>query len=79
LQIAKDKMNSPTPEQVKQSRTDAGLTQTEAAELIYKGCRAWQQYEKGDRAMDAAYWELFLIKTKQVHNAKLTSPPCDGL
>lgn len=66
-------MQSPTSEQIKQARRDAGLTQTEAAELIYKGCRAWQQYEKCDRAMDAAYWELFLIKTKQAHNAMLRS------
>lgn len=62
-------MDNPTPEQIKQARTDADLTQTEAAEVIHKGCRAWQQYEAGDRKMDAAYWELFLIKTKQVHNA----------
>ena len=55
-------MNNPTPAQIKQSRKDAGLTQTEAALLIYKGCRAWQQYEKGDRAMDLALFELFMIK-----------------
>lgn len=54
----------PTPEQIKKARMDAGLTQTQAGELIYKSCRAWQQYEKGDREMDLAYWELFLIKTK---------------
>lgn len=56
--------NNPTPEEIKQARKDAGLTQTQAAELIYKSCRAWQQYEKGDREMDKAFFELFMIKTK---------------
>ena len=56
-------MNIPTPEQIKQARKEAGLTQTQAGILIHKSCRAWQQYEKGDREMDFAYWELFLIKT----------------
>ena len=55
-------MDNPAPEQVKQARKDAGLTQTQAADLIYKSCRAWQQYEKGDRAMDIALFELFMFK-----------------
>lgn len=57
-------MTNPTPEQIKQARKDAGLTQTQAADLIYKSCRAWQQYEKGDREMDKAFFELFTLKTK---------------
>jgi putative transcriptional regulator len=56
-------MDIPSPDKIKQARTDAGLTQTQAATLIHKRCRAWQQYEAGDRKMDLAYWELFLIKT----------------
>lgn len=55
-------MNIPTPEQIKQARKQAGLTQTAAATLIHKQLRAWQQYEAGDRKMDTAYWELFLSK-----------------
>jgi len=51
------------PAQIKESRKDAGLTQTQAAALIYKSCRAWQQWEAGDRKMDRALWELFLIKS----------------
>ena len=53
----------PSPEKIKQARTEAGLTQTQASDLIFKSCRAWQQYEKGDREMDFAYWELFLLKS----------------
>ncbi len=55
-------MNNPTPAQIKQARKDAGLTQAAAALLIYKSCRAWQQYEKGDRGMDKALFELFMSK-----------------
>ncbi len=66
-------MNNPTPEQIKKARKDAGLTQTQAADLIYKSCRAWQQYEKGDREMDKALFELFMIKavkTRHFHPNK---------
>ena len=59
-------MNNPTPEQIKQARKDAGLTQTQAAALIHKTCRCWQQYEAGDRKMDYALYELFLIKTGKI-------------
>lgn len=56
---------NPSISEIKKARKDAGLTQTQAAALIYKGCRAWQQYEAGDRQMDYALYELFLIKTGQ--------------
>ena len=59
-------MNNPTTSQIKKARKDAGLTQTAAAELIYKSCRAWQQYEKGDRTMDAAFFELFVLKLERL-------------
>lgn len=56
---------SPQPDEIKRARTDAGLTQTEAAALIHCKCRAWQQWEAGDRAMSAAHWELFRIKVRE--------------
>lgn len=55
-------MNSPTPEQIKQSRMDAGLTQTQAANLIYSKLRSWQHWEDGDRKMHPGLYELFMIK-----------------
>ena len=58
-------MKQPTPADVKSARIEAGLTQKKAAAVIHKTLLAWQRYESGDRAMDAAYWELFLIKTGQ--------------
>lgn len=59
-------MKQPTPADVKSARAAAGLTQTQAADIIYKKVLAWQRYESGDRVMDAAYYELFLIKTGQM-------------
>jgi putative transcriptional regulator len=59
-------MNKPTPEEILHARETAGLTQTQAAELIYKGLRTWQQWERGDRDMDPALFELFQIKTGQI-------------
>ena len=57
-------MNKPTKEQVRQARIDAGLTQTQAAELVHVQLRAWQRYEdKSDSTcIPLANWELFLIK-----------------
>jgi len=56
-------MSNPTPEEIKQARKDAGLTQTQAAALIDKTLSAWQRWEYGQRRMDTALFELFNIKT----------------
>ena len=63
-------MNNPTPEQIKQSRLNAGLTQAQAAAVIHKKLLAWQRYEAGDRGMDTALFELFLMKTGQMELPK---------
>lgn len=53
---------SPTPEQIRATRVDAGISQSSAAAIVYSGLRTWQQWEAGDRRMHPAMWELFLIK-----------------
>ncbi|WP_408611822.1 helix-turn-helix domain-containing protein [Chitiniphilus purpureus] len=53
------------PQQIREARHNAGLTQTQAAELVHARMRAWQEWEAGNRAMPGAAWELFLIKTGQ--------------
>lgn len=55
--------SNPTPDEIKQARTHAGLTQTQAAVLVHTTCRVWQQWEAGDRRMHPAPFELFCIKT----------------
>lgn len=56
----------PTPAEIADKRQRTGLTQPEAAELVYlsDGTR-WSEYERGVRPIEPARWELFLIKTGQ--------------
>ena len=56
---------NPTPRQIKQTRTEAGLTQQQAADMVMVTKRAWQYYEAGQREMSAAVWELFNLKINQ--------------
>lgn len=54
----------PSPDQIARARERSKMTQTQAAELIYKKWRAWDRWEKGLRKMDPALWELWQIKSK---------------
>lgn len=54
---------SPSAAQVKEARLKAGLSTEKAGALLYRTARNWQQWEAGERQMDAALWELFRIKT----------------
>jgi DNA-binding transcriptional regulator YiaG len=60
---------NPTPAEIRAARESAGLTQTEAAELIYCNLRTWQQWEHNDRRMHPAFWELFRIKSDSAKNS----------
>lgn len=55
---------NPTPEQIKQARTAAALSQTSAAHLIHSTLRTWQDWEAGKARMHPGLWELFTIKTQ---------------
>ena len=59
-------MNTPTPTEIKDARLKAGLTQTQAAELVEVGLRTWQQWEKGDRKMSKPAFALFNIKRSNI-------------
>ena len=61
----KTSSNNPTTEQVKAARAGTGLTQTQAAEVIYSTLKSWQNWEDGRRPMHPGLFELFLIKTKK--------------
>ena len=57
---------NPTASEIRSAREKAGLSQTEAAQLVYSTLRAWQNWESEDpnesRRMHPAIFELFLIK-----------------
>lgn len=55
---------NPKPDEIRAAREAAGLTQTEAAEVIYCTLRGWQEWEAGARRMHPAFWELWRIKVR---------------
>ena len=55
---------NPAPKEITEARLKAGLTQTEAGELVHASLRTWQQWEAGDRRMHPAFWELFRFKLR---------------
>lgn len=62
---------TPSPGEIRQARKAAGLTQTQAGELIHSTCRAWQKWEAEQGSNDhcgmpLANWELFLIKAGKI-------------
>jgi putative transcriptional regulator len=63
---AKGLGHNPGSEEIRAAREAAGLTQTEAAHLIYCALNSWQQWEAGTRRMHAAFWELFSLKCKRL-------------
>lgn len=59
-------MTTPTPEDIRAHREQAGLSQAAAARLALLGDKArWSEYERGIGRIDAARWELFLLLTGQ--------------
>jgi DNA (cytosine-5)-methyltransferase 1 len=53
---------NPTPEMVRDIRARLGLTQKEAARVIFCSEQSCKQWESGERRMHAAFWELFRLK-----------------
>ena len=54
--------STPLPAAIQSARAAAGLTQTQAGDLIHTSCRNWQKWESGESRMHPAFFELFLIK-----------------
>lgn len=63
-------MNNPKPSEVLELREklqeskylNITAAQDYCAKLVHTSRRAWQQWEKGDRKMHPAFWELITIK-----------------
>jgi len=70
--VIQGKTNGIRPEKVKAARTTSGLTQAEAALLVYTSIDNWQNWEQGRNVMTRAIYELFLLKTGQI---TLATPP----
>lgn len=61
---------APTGDQIQARRLAYGLTQPEAAALVYKESLSWSRYERGLRHIDLAVWELFCLKTSKMKPKK---------
>jgi len=67
---------NPLPATIKRGRELAGLTQAQAAALLFTSARVWAQWESetatvSHRRLHPAFWELFLIKTGLIDNPEL--------
>ena len=60
-----EQMSHPTPNEVKQARLNAGLTQQSAADTVHVSIKTWQKWEAGTHPISGSAWELFKIKTKR--------------
>lgn len=56
---------NPRPAEISAAREKVGLSQKDAARMIYCAAGAWENWEQGLRAMHPAFFELFLLKTGQ--------------
>ena len=57
---------NPTPQQILKARKDAGLTQRQAGDLLYKDTNTWAKWEQGINRMAQSDWELFNLKVKKL-------------
>jgi len=67
---------NPLPATIKRGRELAGMTQAQAAALLFTSARVWAQWESetatvSHRRMHPSFWELFLIKTGLIDNPEL--------
>lgn len=63
----------PTPDEIREARNKAGLTQKQAAHLVgLKNFNSWKFYEanpstnKRTNRISKGIWELFLLKTQKM-------------
>lgn len=64
---------NPAPKEIAQAREEAELTQTQAAAIVYRSLRTWQDWESGARRMPPDTWEYWclLISAPEVRQARL--------
>ncbi|MDT7935276.1 MAG: hypothetical protein RQ833_11850 [Sphingomonadaceae bacterium] len=53
---------NPAPAEIRAAREAPGLTQEQAAAMVFSARRAWQDWEAGALRMHPAIWELLRIK-----------------
>jgi DNA-binding transcriptional regulator YiaG len=59
----RDQTPYPTPDEIIRARHAAGLTQGDAAAIVYTTDRHWSNWERGISKMPRASWQLFRLLT----------------
>lgn len=59
----RDATPHPTPEEIIKARLSVGLTQADAAAIVYTTDRHWSNWERGVSKMPRASWRLFRLLT----------------
>ena len=54
----------PPPGAIREGRVFAGLTQAEAARMVFVTVRTWQKWEAGGSKMRPGFWAQFCTKAK---------------
>jgi len=57
-------ISTPSSEQVKQARKEAGLTQKDSAARVCVTLNTWQKWEAGTYPMSATAWKLWRMIIK---------------
>jgi DNA (cytosine-5)-methyltransferase 1 len=69
------KTEPPTLAEISEARARAGLSKAAAAELIHAHEQSWVKWERGERPMHPAFWELFLLKARLMRLPKPKPEP----
>ena len=59
----RDATPQPTPDEITAARQSVGLTQGDAAAIVYTTDRHWSNWERGVSKMPRASWRLFRLLT----------------
>jgi DNA-binding XRE family transcriptional regulator len=57
-------MEVPNKDELAEFRREHGLSQSQAAKLIYTPTSTWQKWELGINGIHPGLWELFQLKAK---------------
>ncbi|PAK77159.1 helix-turn-helix domain-containing protein [Acetobacter fabarum] len=58
-------MKNPEPHTIRSARATSGLTQSEAAQMVFVSLVTWARWEAGTCPMPRGLFDLFMIKTNQ--------------
>lgn len=58
-------MKNPEPHVIRSARAASGLTQAEAAQMVFVSLVTWARWEAGTCPMPRGLFDLFMIKTDQ--------------